>query len=61
LQKEHPLLLANFTELAISLTINPSLDQSPTTMKYQLPLHLKQRNKITHPSASWLNGLIIAC
>jgi len=56
LQKEHPLLLAN------ALTINPLLDHLPTTMMYQLPLHLKQRNKITHhSSASWLNRLIIAC
>jgi len=29
LQKEHPLLLANFTELANALTINPLLDQLP--------------------------------
>jgi len=36
LQKEHPLLLANFTELAITLTINPLLDQLPTTMTYRL-------------------------
>jgi len=50
LQKEHPLLLANFTELANALTINPLLDQLPTTMTYQLPLHLKQRNKVTHDS-----------
>jgi len=62
LQKEYPLLLANFTELANALTINPLLDQLPTTMTYQLLLHLKQRSKITHhTSASWLNRLIIAC
>jgi len=62
LQKEHPHLLANFTELANALTINPLLDQSPTTMTYQLPLHLKQRSKIAHhSSASWLNRLIVAC
>jgi len=62
LQKEQPLLLANFTELANALTIKPSLDQLPTTMVYQLPLHLKQRNNSTHhSSASWLNRLIIAC
>jgi len=31
-------------------------------MTYQLPLHLKQRNKITqHSSVSSLNTLIIAC
>jgi len=42
LQKEHPLLLANFTELANVLTINPLLGQLPTTMTYQLPLDLKQ-------------------
>jgi len=46
LQKEHPLQLANFTELANALTINPILDKLPTTMTYQLPLHFKQRNKI---------------
>jgi len=62
LQKEHPLLLANITELANALTINPLLDQLPTAMTYQLPLHLKQRNEITHlSSASWLNRPIIAC
>jgi len=62
LQKEYPLLLDNFTELASALTINPLLDQLPTTTTYQLPLHLKQRNKITqHTSASWLNRLITAC
>jgi len=62
LQKEHSLLLANVTELSNALTINPLLDQLPTTMTYQLPLHLKQRNKITHhSSASWLNRLIIVC
>jgi len=61
LQKEHP-LLANFTELANALTINPILDQLPITMTYQLPLHQKQRNKIMHhSSASWLSRLIIAC
>jgi len=43
LQKEHPLLLANFTKLANALTINPLLEQLQT---YQLPLHLKQGNKI---------------
>jgi len=43
LQKEHPLLLASFTELANAPTINPLLDQLPTTMTYQLPLHPKQR------------------
>jgi len=37
LQKEHPLLLANFTELDNVLTINPLLDQLPITMTYQLP------------------------
>jgi len=42
LQKEHPLQLAKFTELANALTINPLLDQLPTTMTYQLPLHIKQ-------------------
>jgi len=36
LQKEHLLLLANFTEPANALTINPALDQLPTTMTYQL-------------------------
>jgi len=62
LQKEHPLLLASFTQLANAPTINPLLDQLPTTMTYQLPSHLKQRNKIAHhSSASWLNRLIIAC
>jgi len=62
LYEEHPLLLANFTELANTLTINPLLDQLPTTKTYQLPSHLKERNKITHHfSASWLNRLIIAC
>jgi len=61
LQKEHPLLLANFTKLANALTVNPLLNQLPTTMTYQLPLHLKQRNKTTHHSlASWYR-LIIAC
>jgi len=52
LQKENPLLLANFTELANALTINPLLDQLPTTMTYQLTLHVKQRNKITHHSSA---------
>jgi len=62
LQKEHPLLLANFTELANALTINPLLDQLFTTMTYQLPSHLKQRNKITHhSSANWLKTPMIAC
>jgi len=62
LQKLHPLLLANFTELANALTINPLPDQLPITMTYQLPLHLNQQNKITHhSSASWLNRLIIVC
>jgi len=37
LQKEHHLLLANFTKLANALTINPLLDQLPTTLTYQLP------------------------
>jgi len=61
LQREHPLLLANFTELANALTINSLRGQLPNTMMYQLPFHLKQRNKITHhSSASWLNSLIIA-
>jgi len=60
--KKDPLLLANFTELANVLTINPLLDQLTTAMTYQLPLHLKQRNKITHhSSARCLNRLIIAC
>jgi len=36
LQKEHPILLANFTELANALTINPLLNQLATTMTYQL-------------------------
>jgi len=31
LQKEHPLLLANFFELATALTVNPLLDQLPIT------------------------------
>jgi len=62
LKKEYPLLLDNFTELANALTINPLLGQLPTTITYQLPLHLKQRNKITqHTSACWLNRLITAC
>jgi len=62
LQQEHPRFLANVTELANALTINSLLDQLPTTMTYQLPLHLKQRNKITHhSSANSLNRLIIAC
>jgi len=62
LQNEHPLLLASFTELANAPTINPLVDQLPTTMTYQLPLHLKQRNTIAHhSSASWLNRLSIAC
>jgi len=31
-------------------------------MTYQLPLYLKQRNKIAHhSSASWLNRLITTC
>jgi len=50
LHEEHPLLLANFTEITNALTINPLLDQLPTTLTYQLPTHLKQRNKITHHS-----------
>jgi len=40
LQKEHALLLANFTELANALTTKPLLDQLPTAMPYQLALHL---------------------
>jgi len=61
LQKEHPLLPANFTELANPLTINPLLDQLPTTMTYQLPLHLKQWKKVTHQSSASWHRLIIAC
>jgi len=62
LQNEHHVLLANFIELANALTINPLLDQLSATMTYQLPLHLKQRNKITQDSsASCLGRLIIAC
>jgi len=62
LQKEHPLLLATITELANAITINPLLDQLPTTMTCQLPLHLKQRNKITHHSSvCWSNRPIIGC
>jgi len=45
LQKEHPLLLVNFTELASALTINPLLDQLPTKTTFQLPLHLKQKTR----------------
>jgi len=53
LQNEHPLQLANFTELDNALTINPILDKLPTTMTYQLPLHLKQRNK------TWRSPIIL--
>jgi len=41
LHKEHPLLLASFTEQANALTFNPLLDQLPTTLTYQLQyLHI---------------------
>jgi len=46
--KNTPPTIANFTELANAPTINPLLDQLPTTMTY-------------HSSARWLNRLIIAC
>jgi len=45
LQKEHPLLLANFTQLANALTINPLLNQLPTTMTYQLGYHYIWNNE----------------